>query len=75
MTTRISIEVPQQNSYTIRLGIEHENSANIEIKHLQPGEHWSGYIHAGMRIVEISEVKINDITIGRTHTARLASSA
>lgn len=74
MTTRVTIDCPQQSVYAIRLGIEHENSANVEITHLQPGEHWNGYIHSGMRIVEISEVKINDIKIGSTHTARLASS-
>jgi hypothetical protein len=63
MTSKITIEVPP-NDYAVRVGIEHDNLADLEIKHVGPGETWSTYIHPGTRIIEISEVKIGEIKIG-----------
>lgn len=72
MTTKITIEVPPHD-YAVRVGIEHENNADIEIKHIGPGETWTAYIHNGMRIIEISEVKIGEVKIGRTHMGKLGA--
>lgn len=72
MTTPITIG-PVQGDKAIRIAIEHENDPDIEIKHLKPGERWSSYLHKGARIVEISEVNIGDVVIGKTHLGRIAS--
>lgn len=72
MTTPLKIG-PVQGDKAVRIAIEHESMSDLEITHIKPGETWTSYLHAGARIVEISEVNIGDVIIGRTHLGKMAA--